>query len=119
MLTPDQLQDRLIDVGANVGIILRQLPRDLVAGHVAKQLIRSATSPAANYAEARAAESRRDFVHKMQIALKELRETRVWLRLIERLGPTPSGLEPLIQECLELVSIFAKSVKTARGGGPI
>jgi four helix bundle protein len=75
--TPDGLQDRLIEFGAAVCGALGDLPNDLVGSHVSRQLIRSATSPAANYAEARGAESRQDFIHKMQLRLKELRETSV------------------------------------------
>jgi len=78
----------LIDFGAGVCDVARRFPRDMVAAHLRRQLIRAATSPAANYAEARSAESRRDFVHKMQVCLKELRETSVWLRFVRRLRGT-------------------------------
>ncbi len=72
--TPNALEERLIDFGADICKAVRRLPKDYVGTHLNRQLVRSATSPAANYAEARGAESTRDFVHKMQICLKELRE---------------------------------------------
>ncbi len=94
--------------------IARVLPQDTLGRHVASQLIRSSTSPAANYAEAVAAESRRDFIHKMKICLKELRETLVWLQLVRRmpLSKAASSVRAL-NECEELVRIFAKSIRTA------
>ncbi|MDH3291856.1 MAG: four helix bundle protein [Gemmatimonadota bacterium] len=112
-LTPDTLEDRLIDFGAAVCGALRRLPKDLVGSHLSRQLARSATSPAANYAEARGAESRRDFVHKMQICLKELRETGVWLELLHRRDGA-DGVGGLKGECDELTAIFVSSIKTAK-----
>ena len=81
----------------------------------AGQLIRSGTSPAPNYGEAQSAESRADFIHKMKISLKELRETRVWLLIIIRakLIKEASKLESLIDENNQLISIFVVSIKTA------
>jgi four helix bundle protein len=111
-LTPEALENRLIDFAAIVILETRRLPRDLATVHVAKQLIRSVTAPAANYAEARSAESPRDFVHKMQIGLKELRETSVWLRLLSRLRGVRRA--PPTAECDELISIFVRSIQTAR-----
>jgi len=87
-----------------------------VGNHIAGQLIRCGTSPAPNYGEAQSAESRSDFIHKMKVALKELRETRVWLFIIVRanlIRPT-SKLEPLINENNELISIFVTSITTAK-----
>ncbi len=78
-----------------------------------EQLARCATSSAANYAEARSAESRRDFVHKMQLCLKELRETSVWLELLDRLDRA-HDVGSLQRECNELTAIFVASIKTAR-----
>ena len=73
------------------------------------------TSPAANYAESQSAESRLDFIHKIEVVLKELRETKVWLMIITKatLVTPQTLLEPMIQECDELISIFVKSVQTA------
>jgi four helix bundle protein len=90
------------------------MPRDFVTDHVAKQIVRSSTSPAACYAEARAAESRTDFVHKMQVCLKELRETAVWLAFIEEFAAEKVDITRLREEGQELVMIFATSVRTAR-----
>ncbi len=108
------LEDRLIDFSVRVIAVVESMP-DLRAGkHIAGQLVRSGTSPAPNYGEAQSAESRKDFIHKMKIALKELRETMIWLKIIERkpLCP-PERLGPIITECNELISIFVTSIKTA------
>lgn len=112
--TADALEERLIEFGAAVCRELRRMPQNLVGTHLSRQLVRSATSPAANYAEARGAESRRDFVHKMQICLKELRETSVWLRFVHRLCGPKFDTARLAQECDELTAIFVKSVNTAK-----
>jgi len=79
----------------------------------ADQVLRSATSAAANYAEACAAESRRDFIHQMHICLKELRETQVWIEILRRTS-RPDGIGPVLQECDELTAIFVSSIRTAR-----
>lgn len=79
------------------------------------QLIRSATSPGAHYGEARAAESRRDFIHKLQICLKELRESDVWLRYLSALRAL--DCKSLRSECNELIAIFVASLKTAKRNG--
>jgi len=82
--------------------------------HIAKQLVRCGTAPAAHYAEARGAESRRDFVHKMRLALKELRESLVWITLIRRMSLVAErDIAPVGEECSELVAIFVASVATA------
>jgi four helix bundle protein len=78
----DELEDRLLDFAARVGKVVDALPDTRLGRHIAGQLVRSGTSPAANYAEACAAESKRDFIHKLGITLKELRESRVWVKLI-------------------------------------
>lgn len=84
------------------------------ANHIASQLLRSGTSPAPNYAEARGAESRKDFIHKMKIGLKELRETHVWLKIVKaRQLVAPELMEDIIDECNQLVSIFVASARTA------
>ncbi len=83
--------------------------------HISRQLLRSGTSPAPNYAEARGAESDADFVHKLKIALKELNETNVWLRMIVRSGlKKPELIEELIDENQQLCRILNASVKTAK-----
>ena len=109
------LQDRLIDFSSQVIDVVEELPNTLVGRHIAGQLIRSGTAPASHYGEAQSAESRRDFLHKMKIALKELRETRVWLQLIQRrsLAVPPEGLVRILNESDELISIFVASISTA------
>jgi four helix bundle protein len=109
------LQDRLIDFAVRVMNVVESLPTTRTGNHVAGQLLRSGTSPAPNYGEAQSAESRKDFLHKMKIALKELRETHVWLLTIQRkpLIEPADKLEPIIKECNELISIFVASVRTA------
>jgi four helix bundle protein len=92
------------------------LPDTKTANHIRGQILRCGTAAAPNHAEARDAESRADFVHKLKIVLKELRETKVWLILILRteLVFPKDRLDPLVQECDELISIFVQSVKTAK-----
>ncbi|MDH4045098.1 MAG: four helix bundle protein [Gemmatimonadota bacterium] len=112
---PEQLQERLITFAAAVCTSARRLPRDVATAPMIDQVVRSATSVAANYAEARAAQSRRDFVHKMQVCLKELRETRMWLELLRRTGAPPT-IGALAAECDGLTGIFVTSINTARRG---
>jgi four helix bundle protein len=110
------LEDRLIDFTIRIIRTAESSPKTKVGNHIAGQLIRCGTSPAPNYGEAQSAESRSDFIHKMKVCLKELRETRVWLLMIVRgnLIKQVSKLEPLIKENNELISIFVTSVETAR-----
>jgi four helix bundle protein len=98
--------------------LTESLPDTKTGNHFRGQLLRCGTSPAANYAEAQSAESRSDFIHKIKIVLKELRETYVWLVLSTRTSLIQSlaRLEPLVKECKELISIFVKSVQTAKKG---
>ena len=112
--TAEALESRLIDFGVAVCRAVRDLPDDYAGTHLCRQLVRSATSPAANYAEAREAESRRDFIHKMQLCLKELRETSVWLRFAHRLFGSRGATDPIVRECSELTAIFVKSITTAK-----
>lgn len=109
------IEDRLIDFAAQIIQVSDALPWNTIGRHVGKQIIRSGTSPAPNYGEAQSAESRPDFIHKMKICLKELRETRVWLKMIIRakLLKTTINIESIIEENDELISIFVASVKTA------
>jgi four helix bundle protein len=103
----------LISFAVGVWNHSRDVSGDPSTRHIVEQLVRAATSTAANYAEARAAESRRDFVHKMQICLKELRETQVWLEIMRQLVGSDEARE-LARECDELTAIFVSSIKTAR-----
>jgi len=110
------LEERLIDFAVRIIQVAESLPKTRVGNHVAGQLIRCGTSPAPNYGEAQSAESRSDFIHKMKIGLKELRETRVWLLMIVKanlIGPA-SKLDPLLDENKQLISIFVTSINTAR-----
>jgi four helix bundle protein len=110
------LEDRLIAFGVRIIRLAEVLPKTRAGNHIAGQIIRSGTSPAPNYGEAQSAESRSDFIHKMQICLKELRETRVWLLMTAKanLVKSASPLDSLIEENNQLISIFVTSVKTAR-----
>ncbi len=110
------LEERLIDFAVRNIKLSDSLPKTRAGNHVAGQIVRSGTSPAPNYAEARDAESGKDFVHKIKIVLKELRETYVWLRIIQRakLLANVERIKNLIDECNELISIFVKSAKTAK-----
>ena len=92
------------------------MPKTKVGKHVGWQLLRSGTSPAPNYGEAQGAESRSDFIHKMKICLKELRETRVWLKIIAKtkLIKPELKLKLIVEENDQLISIFVASIKTAR-----
>jgi len=110
------LEERLIDFAVRIIRVAESLPKTKAGNHISGQLIRCGTSPAPNYGEAQDAESRADFIHKMKLSLKELRETRVWLLIIAKsnlLKPS-SKLEPLIDESNQLISIFVASVKTAK-----
>ena len=110
------LEDRLIDFAVRIIVVGRSLPKTKVGNHIAGQLVRCGTSPAPNYGEAQGAESRSDFIHQMKVCLKELRETRVWLIMIVRAGliKPASKLDSLIDENNQLISIFVKSIQTAR-----
>jgi four helix bundle protein len=110
------LEERLIDFDVRIIRMAESMPKTRTANHIAGQLIRCGTSPAPNYGEAQSAESRADFIHKMKVCLKELRETRVWLLMIAsaKLIKPVSKLDSLIQENNELISIFVTSIKTAK-----
>src|SRR3982074_2304729 len=106
-MTPDELSERLLDFSVRVGKIVDALPDTRMGRHVAGQLVRCGTSPAPNYAEACAAESRAYFRHKLGIVLKELRESRVWLRLSVKSKLLPvAKLTALIDECTQLMNII-------------
>jgi len=109
------LETRLIDFTVQIVALAESLPNSRTGSHMAGQLIRSGTSPALNYGEAQSAESRNDFIHKMKIVLKELRETSISLRIIKRTGMIESTprLSSVLDECCELIAIFAKSLQTA------
>ena len=111
----DELEDRLIDFAVRIVKLSASLPRTPAGKHIAGQIMRSGTSPAPNYGEARGAESHADFIHKLRIVLKELNETSIWLRVIERSQLVKKELlTELIGENKELCKIFTTSLKTAR-----
>ncbi len=109
------LEDRLIDFAARCIKGANFLPNTRAGQHLADQFTRSGTSPALNYGEAQAAESRKDFIHKMKVCLKELRETSVCLKIIVQAELlTSEKLQSLIDETDELISIFLTSIKTTK-----
>jgi len=110
------IEERLIDFAVRIIRTAESLSKTKAGNHIAGQLTRCGTSPAPNYGEAQSAESIADFIHKMKVCLKELRETRVWLLMIIRayLIKPESKLKPLIDENNELISIFVKSINTAK-----
>jgi four helix bundle protein len=113
-MTPEELSDRLLDFAARVGKAVDALPETRLGRHVAAQLVKSGTAPGPNYEEGCAAESRADFVHKLRISLKELRESRFWIRLIIRAELIPEHrMNELNDECNQLCNIFGQSVATA------
>ena len=116
-LSPILLEERLIKYGVSIIQILDTLKNHVDARNISNQISRSCMSPALNYAEAQVAESKRDFIHKMKIVLKELKETLVALRFIQELNYSnnPSQIEKLLKEGRELTSIFVASIKTAKG----
>ena len=110
------LEDRLIEFAVLIITIAENLKNSRAGNHIAGQLVRSGTSPSLNYGEAQSAESLSDFIHKFKILLKELRETRVALKIIKRV-PLISDVNLVdkgLIECNELISIFVKSIDTAK-----
>jgi len=108
------LQDRLVSFSAMVISNEDILKKSFASEHLMKQLIRSVTSSALNYGEAQAAESKKDFIHKMKICLKELRESQTNLQILEKsdLINDKKQFNSILKECDELVAIFTTSVKT-------
>jgi len=111
------LEERLIDFAVRIVRLSANLPRTAAGRHIAGQILRSGTSPAPNYGEARGAESQADFEHKLAIVvLEELNETSIWLRIIGRSEMlTDELIARLVQENNELCKILTASLKTARG----
>ncbi len=112
------LQDRQVDFAVRIIKLSETLPDTKAGKHVSTQILRSGTSPAPNYGEAQSAESKADFVHKLKVALKELRETEIWIKIItkaEMIKPA-SQMVPLLQETDELIAILFTSIETAKNG---
>jgi four helix bundle protein len=114
-MNADELQDRLIDFAIKILALADSLPNTPAGRHVRTQIIKSGTSPAPNYSEARGAESNADFIHKHKIVLKELNETEVWLQIILRRKMLKEiKLKFIINENSELCKIIASTIKTAK-----
>ena len=114
-MKPNQLEERLIQFSIAIIMLCKHTDQSFASEHLAKQLMRSATSSALNYGEARSGESTRDFLHKMKISLKELRESYINLKILKgaSLVSNQDLLEKLLKENDELISIFVASIKTA------
>jgi four helix bundle protein len=108
------LEERLLNYSVRIVKLVEKLPVTRTGQHIAGQLLRSGTSPYPNHGEAQAAESPKDFIHKLRISLKELREPQRWLRLIQRIPliRPVEKLNDLLQETEELIKIFVSSIKT-------
>jgi len=109
------LEERLLEFSVRTIRLTRQIESSEAGKHVAKQLLRSSASPLANHGEAQGAESAKDFIHKLKISLKELRETQRWLKLVKRvpLVDKPELLDDLLSETDQLIRIFVASINTA------
>ena len=111
----DDIAERLLDLAVRLGKVADALPDTRLGRHVAGQLVRCGTSPPPNYEEGRAAESRADFIHKLGICHKELRESHCWLRFITKAELLPEArLTPLRDECQQLCKIVGRSILTAK-----
>jgi four helix bundle protein len=110
-----KLEDRLIDFSVLAIKFCKNLPKSYVSYHLGCQLIRSTSSPALNYGEACSSEYRKDFIHKMRICLKELKESKNCLKIISKTESSEDDkdLIALFKECQELIMIFSKSISTA------
>jgi len=111
----DDLEARLVDFAVRIIKLSNSLPKTPAGRHVANQILRSGTSPAANYSEASGAESNSDFIHKLGIVLKELNETSVWLKIVNKGGLVSSALmSNIIDETTQLSKIVTSSVNTLK-----
>jgi len=115
-MNKSDLEERLINFSVLIIEIVNDMPNTKAGNHLSGQLIRSGTSPALNYGEAQSGESRKDFIHKIKIILKELRETFICLKIINRakLYKMEEKIKVVLKENNELISIFVKSVVTAQ-----
>ena len=113
------LEERLLAYAADIIRLVDDLPTTRAGNHIASQLLRSGTSSLPNHGEAQAAESRSDFVHKLSLCLKELKESRRWLRLTQRVALVASAgrVDAVLAETEELIRIFAASIRTAKARG--
>ncbi len=114
-MTPEELSERLLEFAARVGKVVDALPDTRLGRHIAAQLVRCGTSPGPNYEEGCAAERRKDFIHKLSVSLKELRESRFWIRLIIKADLlSEAKMAQLLDECSQLCNILGQSVVTAK-----
>jgi len=114
-VNPEELCDRFLDYASSIMKLEKSSANSYSSKHIYNQLFRSSISCGANYSEACSAESRADFIHKMQLVLKELRESLFWLKLSYRSQMNKSEtIKPLIIETDELISVIVKSIKTAK-----
>jgi four helix bundle protein len=113
------LEERLLEFASAIIDLSEKLPTSRAGNHVAGQILRSGTSPYPNHGEAESGESRNDFIHKLKVCLKELRETRRWARLIHRKqwAENDPTLIFILGECEELIRIFFSSIQTAQRNG--
>src|SRR3989304_2209508 len=110
-MTPDEVSEGLRDFAVRIGKVVDALPNTRLGRHIAGQLVRCGTSAPPNYEEGRAAESRADFVHKLTICLKELRESRFWLRFIIKANLLPKHkMSELLGECEQLMNVMGQSI---------
>lgn len=116
---PYDLEDRLLEYAARIVEVTKSMSEEYADRHIGNQLLRSGTAPLSHHGEAQSAESSKDFIHKVSLALKELRESQRWLRLIVKCQLAPEGrsLDPLLDETDQLIRIFVTSLHTARKGG--
>lgn len=116
MAKGDDLEERLIEFAVRIVKLCNALPKSSAGRHLGNQLVRSGTSPAFNYGEARAAESKRDFVHKMRIVYKELNESNINLKIIHQSELlSENRLSGIMDECDQLCQIANASIQTALG----
>jgi four helix bundle protein len=115
-MTPRELEDRLIVFAVNIIKLSDGIKPSIAGNNLSGQIVRSSSSPALNYGEAQSAESPKDFVHKLGICLKEMRETFINLRIIDgaKLHADQQLINQLKTECNELISIFVKSIETSK-----
>ena len=111
----NEIGDRLVDFAVSVIKMLEKIPERTTAKKLSDQLIRCVTSVGANYEEAQGAESKKDFVHKLQIALKEMSETYYWLRIVSKIASIPEDFDCELDEARQLRAILSKSLATAQG----
>ena len=111
----NDLEKRLISFAAAIVSLSSKLPKTPQGRHICGQILRSGTAAAANYGEARGAESRADFIHKLKVVFKELNETTIWLEVITQSSLlSPENIVAIVAENRELCRIIAASIKTAR-----